>query len=88
MAAFGGGEILPETHYLMLIKYHKVWMVSKTECNNNYPIIYSRYDFFVVSNSTVTLNPLTPKISLVILLTVYHTVLVMLVWRIWYRISL
>ena len=28
------------------------------------------------------LNPLTPKISLVILLTVCHTVLVMLVWRI------
>ena len=30
------------------------------------------------------LNPLTPKISLVILLTVCHTVLVMLVLRIWY----
>ena len=29
------------------------------------------------------LNPLTPKILLVILLTVCHTVLVMLVWRIW-----
>ena len=28
------------------------------------------------------LNPLTPKISLVILLTVCHAVLVMLVWRI------
>ena len=33
-------------------------------------------------------NPLTPKISLVILLTVCHTVLVMLVWRIWYWINL
>ena len=30
----------------------------------------------------ITGNPLTPKISFVILLTVYHTVLVMLVWRI------
>ena len=28
-------------------------------------------------------NPLTPKITLLILLTVCHTVLVMLVWRIW-----
>ena len=28
------------------------------------------------------INPLTPKISFVILLTDYHTVLVMLVWRI------
>ena len=34
------------------------------------------------------LNPLTPKISLVILLTVCYTVLVMLVWRIWYWINL
>ena len=28
-------------------------------------------------------NPLTPKISFVILLTLYYIVLVMLVWRIW-----
>ena len=33
-------------------------------------------------------NPLTPKISLVILFTVCHTVLVILVWRIWYWINL
>ena len=30
-----------------------------------------------------SVNPLTPKISLVILLTVCNTILVMLVWRIW-----
>ena len=29
-------------------------------------------------------NPLTPKISLVILLTASHTILMMLVWRIWF----
>ena len=34
-----------------------------------------------------TLNPLTPKISLIILLTVCHIVLVMLVSRIWYWIN-
>ena len=33
------------------------------------------------------LNSLTPKISLVILLTVCHIVLVMLAWRIWYWIN-
>ena len=33
-------------------------------------------------------NPLTPKISLVILFTVCHTVLVMLICRIWYWINL
>ena len=32
------------------------------------------------------LNPLTPKISLVILITVCHTILTMSIWRIWYRI--
>ena len=35
-----------------------------------------------------TINPFTPKISLVILLTISHTVLVMSVWRIWYWINL
>ena len=38
--------------------------------------------------SRFTFNPLTPKISLLILLSVGHTVLVMLVWRIWYWINL
>ena len=33
------------------------------------------------------LNTLTPKISLVILLIVCQTILIMLVWRIWYRIN-
>ena len=32
------------------------------------------------------LNPLTPKIPLVILITVCHTILTMSFWRIWYRI--
>ena len=36
----------------------------------------------------MNINPLTPKILLVILLTVCHTVLVMLVWRIWHWINL
>ena len=39
----------------------------------------------IVTLYAIWINPLTPKISLVILLTVYHIVLVMLVWRIWYR---
>ena len=34
------------------------------------------------------LNPVTPKILLVIVLTVCHTVLVMLVWRSWYWVNL
>ena len=41
----------------------------------------------IVTLYAIRINPLTPKISLVILLTVCHIVLVMLVWRIWYRIN-
>ena len=33
-------------------------------------------------------NPLTPMVSLVILLTVCHTILMMLVLRVWYWINL
>ena len=32
-------------------------------------------------------NPLTPKISLVILLTVCHAIIMMSIWRIWYWID-
>ena len=35
----------------------------------------------------IVLNPLIPKISLVILLTVCQMILIMLVWRIWYWIN-
>ena len=35
-------------------------------------------------SNTGTLNPFTPKISLIILLTICHTILIMLVQRIWY----
>ena len=39
---------------------------------------------FVLRTNLKSFNPFIPKISLVILLTVYHTILLMLVWRIWY----
>ena len=39
------------------------------------------------SDHLIKVNPLTPKISLVILLPVCQTTLIMLVWRIWYRIN-
>ena len=32
-------------------------------------------------------NPLTPRISIVVLLTDSHLALVMLIWRIWYWIN-
>ena len=36
-----------------------------------------------ISHELPVPNPLTPKISLIILLTVCHTIHIMLVWRIW-----
>ena len=41
----------------------------------------------VSNGQTTSINALTPKISLEILFTVGHIVLVMLVWRIWYWIN-
>ena len=41
----------------------------------------------LVTQRVLRVNPFTLKISLVILLTTYHTVLVMLVQRIWYWIN-
>ena len=35
----------------------------------------------------VDLNPLTPKISLVILVTVYRTIPMISIWRIWHWIN-
>ena len=43
------------------------------------------FNFFNIPCGLV--NPLTPKVSSVILLTVCQTVLVMFVWRIWFWIN-
>ena len=43
------------------------------------------FNFFNIPCGLV--NPLTPNVSLVILLTVCQTVLVILVWRIWFWIN-
>ena len=43
-----------------------------------------KLSFYQLSGKQVLVNPLTPKISLVILLIVCHSVLVELVWRICY----
>ena len=47
----------------------------------------SKYKQLAFETLVRDLHPLTPKILLVILLTVCHIVLVMLVWRIWYSIN-
>ena len=58
--------------------------IKCTETDSHKIIVY----MFVSSKGSPfckipSFNPFTPKISLVILLTVCHIVLVMLVWRIW-----
>ena len=42
---------------------------------------------FVLRTNLKSCNPFIPKISLVILLTVYHTIRMMLVWKIWYSMN-
>ena len=54
-----------------------------------HPIEHKRGEFLLMQYlnyyiENQSFNPLTPKISLATLLTVCHTVLVMLVCRIWY----
>ena len=54
-----------------------------------YIYIYQLYVYiYIYIYHAFFFNPLTPKISLETLLTVCHTFLVMLVWRIWYWINL
>ena len=67
--------------------------------NNNYYYYYSNdyddnsnnYDYITFSKSfswwLFFVNPLTPKISLVIVLTICHTILMMSIWRICYWIN-
>ena len=62
--------------------------------NNNYSNDYNdnsnNYNYITFSKSfswwLFFVNPLTPKISLVILLTICHTILMMSIWRICYWI--
>ena len=69
-----------------LLSHHKLML----RCSNGAFKIFltSRCHFHLVVlictlGVRLYFNPLTPKISLVILLTACHTIYVMLVWRIW-----
>ena len=52
----------------------------EAESQNHFLLNYADFNWFFF-------NPLTPKISLVVLLTVCHIVLVILAWKIWYWIN-
>ena len=62
-------------------------MLNLPVLSNTYSIIsdsfsLKMFDVFL-QRANCEVNPLTPKISLVILLTICHTVLMTFVWRIW-----
>ena len=57
---------------------HKIWEVA-----NPWDRVGQAHDML----TNLSVNPLTLKISLVFLLTVCQVILIMLVWRIWYRIN-
>ena len=63
--------------------------VTSMENLNMYVVIFVSLVVHIIWSAPVLcLNSLTPKISLVILFTVCHTVVVMLIWRIWYWINI
>ena len=69
--------------FSLIFSLVRIWCHTYGPCSMLY-IIANFWSFGWKPN----LNPVTPKILLVILLTVYHTVLVMLLWRSWYWVNL
>ena len=74
---------------LFLFDDMTLWVIEanlRSHWNPNYQAVH------VCSTRPITfclegVNPFTPKIQLVILLTICHTILMMLVQRIWYWIN-
>ena len=62
---------------------HDIWKNAQ-KCNIIEFLETYWKDFSVVP---FKVNPLTPTLSLVVLLTDCQTILIMLVWRNWYRIN-
>ena len=63
--------------------------VTSMENLNMYVVIFVSLAVPIIWSAPVLcLNSLTPKISVVIPLTICHTVVVMLIWRIWYWINI
>ena len=65
------------------VKIRLKWETGKT---SHIQLTSTTHRFLSLLGFNGLFNPLTPKISLVIILTVCHIVLVTLVWRIWYWI--
>ena len=64
--------------------YHLLHHMKHISCS--WSFLFSPVSLTILFLQCWTLDPLTPKISLVILLTVCQTILLMLVWRTWYGI--
>ena len=65
----------------------KIWIIQNKIKLNMYHTINITQELKHILKSLCVANPLTPKISLVILLTVCHAILMMSIWRIWYWID-
>ena len=82
------------TSLVLMVVIVMTWLFGVLAMNNTdrkiFHYVFIVFYTFQVRDQTMDnrLDPLTPKISSVILLTVSHAVLVMLVGRIWYWINL
>ena len=70
----------------------KVWYIDLVKCEVfSEQLLMSKYTSnpcYMEKDAPQLINPFTPNFLLVILLTVFYTVLIMPVWRIWYHIKL
>ena len=82
------------TSLVLMVVIVMTWLFGVLAMNNTdrkiFHYVFIVFYTFQVRDQTMDnrLDPLSPRISLVILLTVSHAVLVMLVGRIWYWINL
>ena len=79
-------EISGKSLTYKLLRYIEVHKATRWTIRDGLMLLW--FKDLLLSYTHKISNPLTPKITLAILLSVYHTVLVMLVWRIWYWIIL
>ena len=67
--------------------FHNVGIYIWKECSLKNYCVYIFIMHIFLPLKSIGVNPLIPKITLVIFLTVCQMILIMLVWRIWYWIN-
>ena len=67
--------------------FHNVGIYIWKECSLKKLLCLHLHNAYFLPLKSIGVNPLIPKITLVIFLTVCQMIIIMLVWRIWYWIN-